>query len=154
MKMSVAFICLFISLASLAQMTGGSEFQADSQGSKDERIAKLESYVTNMSQSYSKLQQKLKSIDPKVIEDLRKKIQMLEQGSAGGGCCSVVNNSNLPKLKEDVVFNKNKVLEVENAVNTVRTTELAKIRAEIQVMNATLDSLKTMLENNAKLKQD
>ncbi len=149
--MSVALAFLFTTFLTYAQSGGMGEFQADSQGSKDERIAKLESYISKLSNSYSKLQQKLKSIDPKVIEDLKKKIQKLEKANAGGGCCNLVNSSNLPKLKEDVDFNKRKVLEVENSVNAVRSTDLAKIQAEIQVMNATLDSLKVMLENNSKL---
>jgi len=129
-------------------------FQSDGQGSKDERIAKLESYITNMSKSYSKLQSKLKAIDPKVIKDLKKRLDKLEKETKGGGCCTLVSKSNLPKMSEDVAFNKKKVLEVENTVNSVRSTDLAKIRAEIQVVNATLDSLKVMLENSAKLKGD
>lgn len=153
MKMLMVVFIFSIS-NSYAMNNSVQAFQADGQGSKDERIAKLESYITNMSKSYSKLQSKLKAIDPKVIKDLKKRLDKLEKETKGGGCCSLVTKSNLPKMTEDVAFNKRKVLEVENTVNSVRSTDLAKIRAEIQVVNATLDSLKVMLENNAKLKGD
>jgi len=148
----VVFIFSFSN--SYAMNSAVQTFQSDGQGSKDERIAKLESYITNMSKSYSKLQSKLKAIDPKVIKDLKKRLDKLEKETKGGGCCTLVSKSNLPKMSEDVAFNKKKVLEVENTVNSVRSTDLAKIRAEIQVVNATLDSLKVMLENSAKLKGD
>lgn len=155
MKMSIISTFLLFSFPVFSMTGGVQSFQADGQGSKDERIAKLESYITNMSKSYTALQRKLKSIDPKVIEDLKKRIKKLEkENSGGGGCCTLVSKSNLPKMKEDVDFNKRKVLEVENSVNSVRSTDIAKLKAEIQVVNATLDSLKVMLENNAKLKGD
>ena len=150
MKMSIISVFLLLSNSTFSMTSRVENFQSDGQGSKDERITKLESYITNMSKSYTALQSKLKSIDSKVIEDLKKRIKKLEKQNSGGGCCNLVSNSNLPKMKEDVEFNKRKVLEVENTVNSVRSTDVAKLKAEIQVMSATLDSLKVMLENKSK----
>ncbi|MCO4794064.1 MAG: hypothetical protein KC493_10145 [Bacteriovoracaceae bacterium] len=149
------FLILFIFSTSMlfAQSGSLSTFSSDGQGAKDERIEKMESYLSQISKSYLSLKKKVSSLGKGQFDKLKKRVDKIEKDSSGG-CCSLVDKSNLPKLTEDIKYAKKKVLDIENTVNSIRTTDLAKIKAEMQVMNATLDSLKILIKSNMKLKEN
>ena len=146
MKMSFSVfivVCLLVLPSNHVMAQKISKFKANSNGGKQDRIDNLEKYLGKVSSSLNIIDKKLKKSSGSEFRKLKKRLDKLVRSQSNdGGCCKIVNKTNLPKLSGDVKANKRKVKELETKSDKLRANEIMTLQAEVQLLKASVESLK------------
>ncbi|MBT7609406.1 MAG: hypothetical protein HN576_06605 [Bacteriovoracaceae bacterium] len=123
-----------------------SNFKADGNSGKQERIENVEKYLTKVSSSLNLIDKKLKKSSGSEFRKLQKRLDKLERSQSGnGGCCKLVNKTNLPKLEGDAKAAKRKIKELETKTDKLKANEIMILQAEVQLLKKSIESLKKLI---------
>jgi uncharacterized protein Yka (UPF0111/DUF47 family) len=143
---SIFIVLLSFNIPNTAYSQKLSKFKADSKGGKQDRLEYLEKYLAKVASSINLIDKKLKKSSGSEFRKLKKRIDKLERSQSNdGGCCKLVNKSNLPKLSEDASAAKRKIKELEKKADKLKAEEVMTLQAEVQLLKTSLDSLKKLV---------
>ena len=142
-SLTALILSLNISNHLAAQSIG--TFKPDT-GGKQERIETLEKYLAKVSSSLNLIDKKLKKTSDAEFRKLQRRLEKLERSqSSDGGCCKLVNKSNLPKMTGDIDALKRKIFEQEKKSDQLKANEIMTLQAEVQLLKVSLESLKKLV---------